>query len=87
MKKDNLPNAKLLPAIEELSSNSVGGTDMKKNRSQALKLIREGKNSDEAKLAKGYLRVTNGKTSVLAHPDNIEAYKEKGFKITQVGRR
>lgn len=68
----------LLNVLEE-KDNSIGDKVNKKNRNCAIQCLDACKCLEHEKIAKGYIWVTNGKTSKLIHPDKLESSFVDGF--------
>lgn len=64
----------------ELKSNSVGSTDMAKNREKANCLLCEIQKNETQKMKDGYVWMINGKTSKLVCLAKIEESILNGFK-------
>lgn len=60
--------------------NSVGLTEVKNSRKQAIKALRTAKSVEATQLSEGYRWLTNDKRTILVHPDRIEHYLYSGYR-------
>lgn len=62
-------------------SNSIGNTENDIYRRKALFNLQDAFTIEQEKKALGYVWIKNGKTEMFIHPEKVEMYLEKGFKI------
>lgn len=83
MKTQN-PQSTPLKNTVELKTNTIGNTQMNKNRDDAKNALNEAQSQEAQKLKQGFKWMISGKTIKLVHPDLILIRKNEGFKpVTQ----
>lgn len=64
---------------EQKKSNSIGSTENKENRSEALKMLDV---ITEKRAKEGFIWVVKGKTSKQIHPDKLERHLADFWEVT-----
>lgn len=78
---------KIASVIDNSGDNFVGGTDMRKNRSQALNILPVAKDIESRRKSEGWIWMHNVKQSKQVHPDNVNKLKDEGWRTIQSGRK
>jgi len=87
MSKTNNPNAKILPKMDEINTNAVGNVINKQNRYAAQKAATDASYMEKDKINRGFVWVSNGKTSKLVSPLKLEACLADGFKASNIVKK
>lgn len=80
-------NVKLASVIDNSGDNFIGSTDMKKNRSQALSVLKSAKEIEIERCANGWVWMHREKESKQVSPKNVKRLQDEGWRRIQSGRK